>query len=121
MTEAQFQQQVIDLARLYGWLVAHFRPARVGDSWRTPVQADGAGFPDLVLVRGDRLIFAELKGERGALSTSQHVWIDRLREVAAAVEAHTGPLRHTIEVHVWRPSDFDLVEDRLRPAARAAA
>jgi hypothetical protein len=52
-SEAQFQQQVIDLARLCGYRVAHFRTVRVqrkGGSvyYTTPVQADGAGWPDLV-------------------------------------------------------------------------
>jgi hypothetical protein len=50
-TEREFQRQVIDLARLLGWRCAHFRPGRTARGWRTPVQADGAGFPDLQPVR----------------------------------------------------------------------
>jgi hypothetical protein len=46
LSEAAFTDAVIELARLGGWRVAHFRPARTASGWRTPVQGDGAGFPD---------------------------------------------------------------------------
>lgn len=59
-TEAMFQIEIIELARILGWRVAHFRPAQTRHGWRTPVAADGKGFPDLVLVR-ERVIYAELK------------------------------------------------------------
>lgn len=36
VTEAQFQAAVVDLARLAGWRVAHFRPARTSHGWATP-------------------------------------------------------------------------------------
>jgi hypothetical protein len=79
MSEKDFERQVIQLAKLLGWRVAHFRPAmnRRG-KWQTPVAADGAGFPDLVLVR-DRLIFIELKREGGKLSKAQVEWQVALR------------------------------------------
>jgi hypothetical protein len=46
--EQSFQSVVIEVARLTGWRVAHFRAARTAHGWRTPVTADGAGWPDLV-------------------------------------------------------------------------
>lgn len=102
MTEADWQTQVLDLARLYGWRVAHFRPARTEHGWRTPVAADGKGWPDLVLVHPDKgVIFAELKTDRGRLSDDQKAWIDLLDAAGAAV-------------HVWKPSDFDQVQEVLR-------
>jgi hypothetical protein len=56
---------VIDLPHLLGWRAAHFRPARTATGWRTPVAADGAGFPDLVPAKsGLPVIFAETKRER---------------------------------------------------------
>jgi hypothetical protein len=100
VTEAAFQTSVIDLARVTGWMVAHFRPARTEQGWRTPVAADGKGFPDLVLVR-ERVIFAELKSDTGRLSDDQHAWLAALE--AAGVEAY-----------VWRPDDFDQVAATLR-------
>jgi hypothetical protein len=53
-SEASFLEQIIDLAHLFGWRVAHFRAARTFSGWRTPVQGDGKGFPDLVLCRRRR-------------------------------------------------------------------
>jgi hypothetical protein len=91
---------VIDLARLLKWRVAHFRPARTAKGWRTPVQADGAGFPDLVLVR-DRVIYAELKSETGRLSTDQEAWRDAI--------LGAGGLWYC-----WRPSDWPEVVAVLR-------
>ena len=95
MTEKELQEAVIDLAHLFGWQVAHFRPAQNsrGD-WRTPVAADGAGFPDLVLVSDTAVIFAELKSAKGRMSDEQKHWILRLREAGSMAA-------------VWRPADWD--------------
>ena len=84
VTEASWQQTVIDLAELTGWFVYH-NP----DSRRSQ-----AGFPDLVLIRAPRVMFLELKSELGRLSTMQ-------REVIGHLEACPG-----VEVHVARPSDW---------------
>jgi hypothetical protein len=126
--EEAFQQQVIDLAHLYGWRVAHFRPARTDRGWRTPVAADGAGFPDLVLVRDAEIIFAELKTDKGRLRDEQAVWIAALEHVSAALAvlmdwaADCAPARPAVDVFVWRPSDFDGIHGRLaRTRVRRAA
>lgn len=76
MTEAEFQQRVIDTARLYGWRVAHHRPARTKHGWRTPTQGD-PGFPDLVLARGGKVILAELKSTAGRLRPDQTEWLQQ--------------------------------------------
>jgi len=93
--ERDWQKMVIDYAHLMGWHVAHFRTAQQGKRWVTPVGADGAGFPDLCLVR-ERILFAELKGPRGVLRPDQVVWLEKIR--AAGVEAH-----------VWKPKDWETV------------
>ena len=67
-TEDGFLGWIIDQAQWSGWTVAHFPPARTEQGWRTAVAADGAGFPDLTLVR-DRIIFAEVKSAAGFLRT----------------------------------------------------
>ena len=66
------------------------------------VQNVRAGFPDLVLVRGDRLIFAELKRETGKLGPGQQEWLE-------AVEVIRG-----VEAYLWRPSDLQDVHRILR-------
>lgn len=93
MNETELQDAVIELARLLGYLVAHFRPAKTDQGWRTPVQADGKGFPDLVLVGRGRVIYAELKNDVRKLEPEQRVWLDALHVCGA-------------EVYVWRPTDY---------------
>lgn len=96
MSEKDWQQTVVDAALSFGWGVYH-----TFDSRRS-----SAGFPDLVLVRRDRLIFAELKREVGTVRLDQSVWLEGLGKV---VDANS-----TVEAHVWRPSDWPAVEAALR-------
>lgn len=101
-TEAEFQQQVEEYAALRQWEFMHIRPAmnQVG-GWRTPISgALGRGFPDLLLVRGNRLIFAELKAQKGRLTPAQSHCLDVLR--------NSGN-----EVYVWRPSDLSSILELL--------
>lgn len=90
-SEAAFQQQVIDLAHLYGWKVASFRKVRVQRAdgsvyWETPVGADGAGWPDLVLVKGGRILAWELKVGTNKPSPDQLAWLSAL-DAVPGVEA----------------------------------
>jgi hypothetical protein len=101
VSECDFQAAVIEAAQLLRWRVAHFRAARIAQGWRTPVQADGAGFPDLIAVRGTRLIAAELKSERGKLRPEQANWLEALQAAGA-------------EARIWRPADRAAIEERLR-------
>lgn len=101
ISEGDFLGQVIDLAHVYGWKVAHFRPAQTKYGWRTPVQADGKGFPDLVMLKPPRLVFAELKSEKGKLSPEQEGWLSLLKGIKG------------IEVYCWKPKDFESIVDIL--------
>lgn len=101
MTEAAFQQVVIDYGTLLGWKIAHFRAARTKTGWVTPVAADGKGWPDLILVRGNRIIAAELKSAKGRATAEQTAWLDALKAAG-------------IETHLWRPSDLDAIKETLR-------
>jgi hypothetical protein len=108
VTETAFQTQVIDLAHLNGWKVAHFRTARVGNRWMTPVAGDGKGWPDLFLVHPptDDVLAVELKKEYGSQVTpEQSEWLTWLKGCQ-------------IETAVWRPSMIDAVIARLRKAKR---
>jgi hypothetical protein len=111
--ETAFQACVLEVARLAGWRSLHIRPARRADgSWRTPVAGDGKGWPDLTLVRPPRLLFCELKSERGKLRPEQSDWLDALRLLPQA------------EVFVWTPADWDSLVEVLagsRPRSLAAA
>jgi hypothetical protein len=100
--ERDWQQTVVEAARALGWRVAHFRPARTAHGWRTPVAADAAGFPDLVLVRSPRVLFVELKTERGRLRGEQEAWLEALGGCAG------------VEAFVWRPDDWDAAVEVLR-------
>ncbi len=113
ISEAAFQAQVIQLARLKGWRVAHFRKAQNGKGqWRTPVAADGAGFPDLVLVR-DRVIFAELKTNAGQLSPDQRAWRNALADVGSGHCHECGGVTEYLRWEVWRPRDWDHITEAL--------
>lgn len=95
-------RQVIDLAKLRGWKVAHFGASvRVVGANRTFVgDKDAAGFPDLVLARRQRLIMAELKASRGTVSERQKEWLAVLDETDA-------------EVYIWRPEHWDDINSVL--------
>lgn len=93
-TEAEFMGQLIELAQWRGWRVHHTRPAWTGKGWRTPIQGD-PGFPDLVLVRKIRkhvrVIFAELKSDKGRLTDDQGEWMRLLGDCAG------------VESYIWKP------------------
>ena len=94
MREDALLQNVIRMAKLFGWTVYHARPAmnRSG-RWSTPTQGD-IGFPDIAMVRNGRVIFAELKSMRGRLSPEQHNWLAELSKSVAC------------ETYTWRPTDW---------------
>jgi hypothetical protein len=97
LSEAAFQRNVVQLARARGWIVAHFRASlNQRGQWQTAVSGDGAGYPDLTLVR-ERVVFAELKAEDGRVRPEQTVWLTTL--------AATGA-----ETYVWRPRDWDAID-----------
>lgn len=100
-SESDFKDTVIDLAHHYKWLVHHDRPARTSRGWATAIQGD-AGFPDLVLAKFGRIIFAELKTETGGVTDEQQTWLDALAN-----------WHSECWVVVWRPSDMGLIRELL--------
>ena len=85
MTEKELRQSIVRAAKEFGW--------KVYFSW-TSIHSP-AGFPDLCMVRGSRLVFAELKTDKGKVTLDQQVWLDALRASGKC------------EVYLWRPSDID--------------
>jgi hypothetical protein len=90
-TERGFQQQVVKYAKLMGWSCWY-----VTDSRHSP-----AGWPDLVMTRRPRVVFAELKSERGKLTADQRACIDELRACGQ-------------EAYIFRPSHWESIEKLLR-------
>jgi len=85
---------VLDLAARQGVKTAHFRKARAADRngksrFITPVQADGKGFPDLVLVGTDGVLYRELKAWSGRLSPEQEMWGECLTLAGASWKVWT--------------------------------
>ncbi len=89
--EKDFQQQIIEIASAYGWLVYHTYDSRRSQP----------GYPDLTLVHPTYgFIVAELKTEKGRLRPAQQQWI-------AALQANG------VECYIWRPRDLDFISKRL--------
>jgi len=101
MTESELQSAVIEMARLFGWLVHHDRPSQNSKGrWSTAIQGD-PGFPDLVLARDGVVLFVELKSAKGKMSDAQTEWFTALSG---------GP----VVGQIWRPEDL---RDRTIEAA----
>jgi hypothetical protein len=94
--EKDWQAEVVDIALRCGWR----RKYHTFDSRRSD-----RGFPDLVLCRPPRLIFAELKTNTGRVTGDQQAWLDDL--AACGAEAYT-----------WRPFDRPTVDRVLASRAR---
>lgn len=90
LTEKEWMSQVVHLARSLGWATYH------------PLisMRSQPGFPDLVMAK-DRVIFVELKTDKGKLSEHQERWREHLQNAGA-------------EYHLWRPDDAPLVLQTLR-------
>lgn len=101
MSEKQLQTAVVELAELCGWRYFHTFDAR----------KSVAGYPDLTMVRGPRLLFVELKTETGVVSPAQEIWIDTLRAVPG------------VRALVWRPTQWldGTIERELRSEGRDVA
>jgi len=84
ISEAQLQQMVIDLAHWAGFMHYHTHDSR----------RSRPGFPDLVLVHTTtgRLIFVELKSDKGRIRPEQDVWLQHLGK------------QH--EAYLWRPAHW---------------
>ena len=91
LTEKEFQAQVVDLAKTLGYRVYH--------PWLS-IRSE-RGWPDLALFKPGRFLLAELKTDKGKVS-------DRQTEMLADLKA-AG-----VEVHLWRPADFDAIVEVLR-------
>jgi hypothetical protein len=105
--ESEFLSQVIETAQLLGWACAHFRGVRIQRKdgscyYATPVQADGEGFPDLLLLKGKKMICLECKVGGRKPTERQMRWLSMLARVPG------------IECYVCRPKDWPEIEMMLK-------
>jgi hypothetical protein len=121
-TETELLDQIVDLAKLCGWLVSHQRPARTADGkWRTAIKGH-PGFPDLVLAHPGILLIRELKGPRERLSPGQRWWAQYLAPGWQELPDVDPLVRAGWRFDVWRPRDFEpLIVPLLRTRARVVA
>lgn len=101
LTEAVFQRHTTELATLTGWRWMHVRRSVRGETGGWTTATTEPGWPDLVLWRPGQLLFRELKSDTGKLTEPQRDLLLSLRAAGADVE-------------VWRPSDWPLIETKLR-------
>ena len=95
ITEIEWQLKVSRFAEQNGWAWLHIPRSRVGKVWLTRARGPLAkGWFDLLLIRGSRIIGAELKTERGQMRPDQ----ERVRDLVA------------FETYTWRPSDWEEVQ-----------
>lgn len=83
--EKDLQETIRQAALLHHWKYYHTH-----DSRNSP-----EGFPDTVLVRDERLLFAELKRAGNEPTAAQQQWLEALRSV-----------KH-VETYLWYPKDID--------------
>lgn len=108
ISEREFKNSIVTLARDLGWLVHHDLPSqRANGSWATATQGD-SGFPDLVLVHPGNMVtglkpmvvFAELKTQRGKTTAGQEQWLTALRACGQMA-------------FVWRPAQMQEIQQLL--------
>lgn len=116
--ERDFQRSVMALAELSGWETLHVRTSMQGGRFLTATTGTMArGWPDLVLIHRSRqrLLFIELKSDRGRLTP------DQSRVLSVLWSLVEGPAREWAEVHVWKPSDWPAIEAALGGVGERAA
>ena len=86
MSEEDFQNTILELGKLYGWLCYHTHDSR----------RSREGFPDLVLGRNGVPLFAELKTDKGRVSNDQILWLLATDGV------------------IWRPKHWDIIVKSLQ-------
>lgn len=84
MTHAELQNNIVKAAKLCGFRCQY---------WWKSIHSP-AGFPDLFMIKGQKIILAELKVGNDKLSPSQIEWKDILTQVK------------TIEYYEWHEEDW---------------
>lgn len=90
LSEKAFQAEIVELARLRGWVEFHqFDSRRSREGW-----------PDLVLIRPPRVLFWEVKSEHGRATEDQLATLAALQDCG-------------LEARIVKPSDWASVQEQL--------
>jgi VRR-NUC domain-containing protein len=90
ISEEEFLQHIINLAKVSHWFAYHTRDSR----------KSARGWPDLVLLRPPRAIFVETKSATGVVSNQQKYVLGLLQACG-------------FDVRIWRPADEAEIESVL--------
>lgn len=101
MSEDELLTAITDWLTVRGWLWTHPRRSDRALTMGHP------GVPDVIAARAGRVVFIELKSERGSPTYEQAAWLRALRGDPAAESL--AP-----EVRLLRPSDLDAAIEELR-------
>jgi Holliday junction resolvase len=74
MTESAYQAKLIKQYEAQGWTVLKL------------IQLNKSGYPDLLCLKPDKVLFIEVKGPKGRLSKVQEYRIEELRSKGFVVE-----------------------------------
>lgn len=99
--ERAVQKAVEDMLTLYGWKWFHApdnKPSAAGH-----VQKIISGFPDIIAVRGTRIVVIENKKELEHPREDQEAWLLAFKR--------TGK----VETHIIRPSTMRFLQEQLKP------
>ena len=113
ITETDWEQSIVDLAHMLGYVVAAFRPARTEKGWRTPCKYDGEGFVDLALASEEkkRLLFVEVKSRTGKLTKGGYINRKGRLDYQMGQEDWLRVLKATgAECYVWKVGQITLEE-----------
>ena len=102
-TERDFQSWVNDLLALRGWRKV-YEDVPLTKCYKCgtyPPQRKVRGHPDIEIVRGNRLVYLELKSDKGRVQPEQRETIDALKKVT------------TTSAGIMRPSNRGWIEEAL--------
>jgi hypothetical protein len=99
LSEAEFQAQVVELARIMRWRSNHTRRS-IGKGRRWTTATSTVGWPDLTLWRPGQFLMVEVKSATGKVTAEQ---LDVLHSLHAA----------GVDARIWRPRDWDEVQATL--------
>ncbi len=93
ISEKEFQALVIQMAKDFGWkMIYHTHNSR----------KSAAGFPDLILIRGDLMLAAELKVGANTPTPAQEDWLLAFERV------------RRVESRLWYPKDLNTIRELLQ-------